>query len=241
MSGYNNVVIAGNLGQDAETRTTPQGESVVSFSVAVNRGSGENAHTEWVPCVFWGERAVKLATHLTKGKRLIVEGRWQTRTWQDNGGPRAKTELIVSDVAFNGYNRVTVCGNLGADAELFYSGEGKPYLRFRLAANTGWGEHQRTEWVSAVMFGQRAEAIAPYMTQGAAVLVSGEMRTSTWETDTGEKRRKTEVVVAPYHGEITFMGGKKQRADADAAANADADAAADADATPADDDTTLDY
>jgi len=216
MSDYSNVTLAGNLGKDAAVKTAQSGQPVVTFSVAVQ--PRKDQEPEWIPCVFFGERAAKVAPYLTKGLRLLVEGRWQTRAWQDNAGPHSRTEVVVSDVAFNGYNRATVLGRLAADAELVYSGDGKPRLTFRLAVNTGAGDYQRVEWVAGVLFGTRAESLTEYMTKGSKVLVTGEWRTSEWQNDAGETRRKTELVVAPYHGDVVLMGRPRQEAADDAEA-----------------------
>lgn len=207
MSGLNLVIVAGRLGKDAELvvvgeKQTPK----VTFSLAVNDGE---EHVEWIPCVFWGERAEKLAPHLTKGDSLIVEGRWQTHTWEDDAGKHSRTELVVQDVAFGGYNRCTFAGNLGADAELAYMGEkGTPKLTFSLGVNTGFGEHERTEWPRVVIIGKRAESLAAYMLKGTHVLVSGEQRTSVWEDEAGERHYHTELVIPPYSGELVFLGRK---------------------------------
>lgn len=209
MSGFNHLIVAGNLGQDAEiTPVGAQQTPKVTFSLAVDTGRGEQATTEWFACVFWGERAAKVAPFLTKGLRLVVEGRLQTRSWDDEQGVRRyRTELIVSAVALRGYSRVVVMGHLGADAELHYLGEsGTPCLNFRLGVTTGSGEHQRTEWVPVTVYGKRAEPLAEFLVKGAKVLVSGARRTAQWESAQGETRRRTELIVAPYQGDVVFMG-----------------------------------
>ena len=98
----NRVQLLGHLGQDAETKFTPSGVPCSTFSVATNRRwkdqqSGEwKEATDWHRCVLW--RSEKVSTYLTKGKQLIVEGRLQTRQWDDNGTNRYVTEVVVSDV-----------------------------------------------------------------------------------------------------------------------------------------------
>jgi single-strand DNA-binding protein len=103
----NKVILIGHLGRDAETRFTPQGIAVTSFSVATSRRwkdqqSGEwKEDTNWSDVVLW--RAENLANYLTKGKQVYVEGRLQTRSYDDkDGNKRYRTEVIAEDVLLLG-------------------------------------------------------------------------------------------------------------------------------------------
>lgn len=103
----NKVILVGHLGRDAETRFTPQGIAVTSFSVATSRRwkdqqSGDwKEDTNWSDVVLW--RAENLANYLTKGKQVYVEGRLQTRTYDDkDGNKRYKTEVVADDVILLG-------------------------------------------------------------------------------------------------------------------------------------------
>lgn len=103
----NKVILIGHLGRDAETRFTPQGVAVTSFSVATSRRwkdqqSGDwKEDTNWSDVVLW--RAENLANYLTKGKQVYVEGRLQTRSYDDkDGNKRYKTEVIAEDVILLG-------------------------------------------------------------------------------------------------------------------------------------------
>ena len=96
-------MLIGNLGRDAETKFTPSGASVTRFSVATTRNwqdkaSGEwKEDTNWTNVVLW--RAEKLSQYLTKGKRVYVEGRLETRSYEDKDGQkRSATEVIAEDV-----------------------------------------------------------------------------------------------------------------------------------------------
>ncbi len=107
-----------------------------------------------------------------------------------------------------GYNQQTVVGNLGKDAELVYVGSKEtPKASFSVAATTGFGEHEHTEWFDVVVWGKRAEGLAPHLSKGTRVLVSGETRTRSWEDDEGKKHYRTEVVITPYNGEVLLLGG----------------------------------
>jgi single-strand DNA-binding protein len=98
--GLNKVMLIGNLGKDAETRFTPSGVAVTNFSVATPRRSKDpqtgdwKEETDWHNVVLW--RAENLANYLQKGKRVYVEGRLQTRSWEDQSGTkRYMTEVVA--------------------------------------------------------------------------------------------------------------------------------------------------
>jgi single-strand DNA-binding protein len=100
----NKVQMTGRLGADPEMRTTPQGHTVTTFRVAANRSwrtaEGE-AHedTEWFRVVAWNKLAEVCNKWLSKGSRVYVEGRLQTREWQDQDGQmRYTTEVIANDM-----------------------------------------------------------------------------------------------------------------------------------------------
>ena len=98
----NKCMVIGNLGKDPEMRYTPSGQAVTQVSVASNRnykdGDGEwQSETEWFRVVIWGEQAERFAEYLRKGHKVYVEGRIQTRQWEDQtGNKRYTTELIAS-------------------------------------------------------------------------------------------------------------------------------------------------
>jgi single-strand DNA-binding protein len=100
----NKAMIIGNLGRDPEMRYTPNGQAVTQFTVAVNRNykdaSGEwKEETEWFRVVAWGPLAERTAEYLRKGRKVYVEGRLQTRTWEDQDGQKHyTTELIANTV-----------------------------------------------------------------------------------------------------------------------------------------------
>jgi len=103
----NKVILIGHLGKDAETRFTPSGVAVTSFSVATNRRwkdqqTGEwKEETDWAKVVLW--RQENLANYLTKGKQVYVEGRLQTRSYDDKEGKKQyMTEFVAEDVLLLG-------------------------------------------------------------------------------------------------------------------------------------------
>jgi len=97
-------MIIGNLGRDPEMRYTPSGKPVTAFSVAVSRGwttsNGEKREaTEWFNVVTWGSLAEVCNQYLRKGSRVYIEGRLQTRSWDDPEGRRhSRTEVVANEM-----------------------------------------------------------------------------------------------------------------------------------------------
>ena len=100
----NKCQIIGNLGRDPEMRYTPSGQAVTQFTVATNRHyrdqPGEwQSETEWFRVVVWGPQAERTAERLRKGNKVYVEGRIQTRQWEDQQGQKRSTvELVANQV-----------------------------------------------------------------------------------------------------------------------------------------------
>lgn len=109
--GLNKVIIIGNVGRDPEMRYTPSGRPVTSFSVATSRtwvsAEGERREeTEWFNVVAWGTLAEICKTHLTKNQQVYVEGRLQTRGWEDETGKKHfRTELVANEMILLGERR----------------------------------------------------------------------------------------------------------------------------------------
>jgi single-strand DNA-binding protein len=97
----------GNLTRDPELRSTPNGQAVCSFSLALNRsykGSDGNWQevTDYVDCVAWGPLGERVSQYLTKGRPCLVNGRLQSRSWEQEGQKRSKIEVVANDVTFLG-------------------------------------------------------------------------------------------------------------------------------------------
>jgi single-strand DNA-binding protein len=95
----------GNLTRDPELRQTPTGQNVTSFSLALNRSykdqSGEwQEATDYIDIVCWGPLAERVAQYLSKGRRCLVQGRLQSRSWEQDGQKRSKVEVLANDVTF---------------------------------------------------------------------------------------------------------------------------------------------
>ena len=106
----NKVILVGNLGQDPETRSTGGGNSVTQLRLATtekykDRDGNLQERTEWHTVVVWGKQGEACGKHLTKGRQVYVEGRLQTRKWQDKEGKdRYSTEVVGDNVRFLGSN-----------------------------------------------------------------------------------------------------------------------------------------
>ena len=107
MANLNKAILIGNLTRDPELRYTPQGTAVVNISLAINRKykSGEETKEEvaFVPVVAWGKTAEIINQYCHKGSPLMVEGRLQTRSWEDTAGKKQyKTEVVAENIQFLG-------------------------------------------------------------------------------------------------------------------------------------------
>ena len=105
--GFNKVILMGNLTRDPEVRTTPGGQSVANFSLAVNRTWRDaNGQTQdsvsYIDCVAWGKAGEIIAQYMQKGRALLVSGRLDQRSWDDkeSGAKRSKVEVVVEDFNF---------------------------------------------------------------------------------------------------------------------------------------------
>lgn len=104
---FNQVTLMGNLTRDPELRQIPSGQSVCSFSLALNRsfkGSDGNWQeaTDYVDVVAWGPLGERVSQYVTKGRPVLVSGRLQSRQWEQDGQKRSKLEVIAQDVTFLG-------------------------------------------------------------------------------------------------------------------------------------------
>ena len=109
--GLNKVMIIGHLGRDPEMRYTPSGRPVTTFSVAVSRTwntvDGErHSETEWFNIVAWGNLAEICKQYLYKGQQVYIEGRLQTRHWEDKEGQkRTSVEVVANEMMMLGDRR----------------------------------------------------------------------------------------------------------------------------------------
>ena len=102
----NRVILMGRITQDLEVKTTPNGISVLSFNVAVERGyakQGEERQSDFITCVAWRQTAEFIAKYFSKGRMIAIEGNLKTRNYEDkNGSKHYVTEVYVDNVSFTG-------------------------------------------------------------------------------------------------------------------------------------------
>ena len=119
MGSVNKVILIGNLGRDPEVRHTPSGAAVVNFSIATNeawnnREGQREERTEWHRVVAFGKLAEICGQYLKRGKQVYIEGRLQTRQWEDREGiKRSTTEIVATNM--------TMLGRAGEAAEEAYA------------------------------------------------------------------------------------------------------------------------
>jgi single-strand DNA-binding protein len=108
MAGVNKVILIGNLGRDPELRYTQSGQPVANFSLATSEQFGKkdgtrDERTEWHRIVAWGRTAELCAQYLSKGRTVYIEGRLQTREWENREGQKQRTtEVVAQTVQFLG-------------------------------------------------------------------------------------------------------------------------------------------
>ena len=108
MASVNKVILIGNLGRDPELRYTQSGQAVANFTLATserfaNKSGEQQERTEWHRIVAWGKTGELCAQYLSKGRSVYIEGRLQTREWEDKEGQkRSTTEIVAQNVTFLG-------------------------------------------------------------------------------------------------------------------------------------------
>ena len=104
-------------------------------------------------------------------------------------------------------NSLNIIGNIGADAELKVGKtSGKPFSTFSVAVKSGWGQNENTSWVLCMVFGDRAEKLAPYIKKGDRIGVTGELEVQEWTRDDGSRAQTVCCMVR----NVTLLGQKKQ-------------------------------
>jgi single-strand DNA-binding protein len=122
MAGVNKAILIGNLGRDPELRYTQSGQAVTNFSLATTESwnkkeGGREEKTEWHRIVAWGRTAELCAQYLAKGRTVYIEGRLQTREWENREGQKQRTtEIVAQTVQFLGGPRGSGGGNGGGSS-----------------------------------------------------------------------------------------------------------------------------
>jgi single-strand DNA-binding protein len=138
----NKVILLGRLGQDPELKHTPSGAAVCNFSLATSetwndKNSGQKQEkTEWHRVVVWGKLAELCNQYLAKGRQAFVEGRLQTRSWDDKSGQkRYTTEINATTVQFIGGQATAGQASAGQGAPMQQSNDQAPDYNISTDAN----------------------------------------------------------------------------------------------------------
>lgn len=108
----NNINIQGRITKDIEIKTTPSGKKVCSFTIACGQKIGQEERTSFLDCVAWEKRAEFIANYFPKGTMILLSGRLESRSWDDqNGNKRKAIEIVVNDVNFCGEKKQTADAN----------------------------------------------------------------------------------------------------------------------------------
>ena len=119
----NKVILGGRMTADPELKQTPQGISVTSFSIAVNR-RGKDAQTDFINCVAWRQTADFICRFFKKGSSICITGSIQTRTWNDQqNNKRYATEVVAEEAFFVDAKTDAPVGSFGSDAPAFQTQE----------------------------------------------------------------------------------------------------------------------
>ena len=119
----NKVVLGGRMTADPELKQTPQGVSVTSFSIAVNR-RGKDAQTDFINCVAWRQTAEFICKFFKKGSSICISGSVQTRTWNDQqNNKRYATEIVADEAYFVDAKADAPAASFGGDAPAFQTQE----------------------------------------------------------------------------------------------------------------------
>jgi len=208
MAGVNKVILVGRAGRDPEVRYLASGNSVANFTLATsenwnNKNGQREEKTEWHRIVAFGELSDQVAKNVSKGKLLYVEGRIQTRQWEDKeGNKRTTTEVVANQVQLLGdvgdVSKAILIGRVEKAPETRQTAAGRDIATFNLITTSqrpnGEGE-ERTETHRIVAFGKTAEICAKWLTPGKQIYVEGRTQTRDWQDRDGQPRQTTELIV----------------------------------------------
>jgi single-strand DNA-binding protein len=94
----NSIILSGRLGTNVELRHTNSGKEVANVRIAVDDGYGDKKETHWFTVILWEHSAKFAAEYLTKGDKVLVQGRLKTRSWEGEGGKREQVEIVADRI-----------------------------------------------------------------------------------------------------------------------------------------------
>ena len=239
MFSLNRVTLIGYQTQPVQVRQTPSGTSVTDLNVVVpSQIKTENGETiqskSFHTVTLWGPVAEVAGQFIRPGTHLMVGGRLQTDSWEDEktGEKRSKTKVVgnemiildpkagqvpapASEALAGGVNRAEVIGNVTKDPEMRTTTSGQKVLTIGVATNDRWKDKstgemkEKSEFHNVVVWGNLAEDVARNVKKGTRVYASGRVQSRSWETPTGQKRTSTEIVADM----VSMLGVKNRVAD----------------------------
>lgn len=234
MFSLNRVTLIGYQTQPVQVRQTPSGTSVTDLNVVVPQQirteAGETiASKSFHTVTLWGPVAEVAGQFIRPGTHVMVGGRLQTDSWEDEktGEKRSKTKVVGSEMIIldpkagqteaptsealaGGVNRAEVIGNVTKDPEMRTTTSGQKVLTIGVATNDRWKDKnsgemkEKSEFHNVVIWGKLAEDVARNVKKGVRVYAAGRVQSRSWETPTGQKRVSTEIVAE----QVSMLGVK---------------------------------
>lgn len=239
MFSLNRVTLIGYQTQPVQVRQTPSGTSVTDLNVVVpsqiKTESGETiASKSFHTVTLWGPVAEVAGQFIRPGTHVMVGGRLQTDSWEDEktGEKRSKTKVVGNEMIIldpksgqtgapsneslaGGVNRAEVIGNVTKDPEMRTTTSGQKVLTIGVATNDRWKDKstgemkEKSEFHNVVIWGNLAEDVARNVKKGVRVYAAGRVQSRSWETPTGQKRTSTEIVA----DQVSMLGVKNKVAE----------------------------
>ncbi len=248
MFSLNRVTLIGYQTQPVQVRQTPSGTSVTDLNVVVpsqiKTESGETiASKSFHTVTLWGPVAEVAGQFIRPGTHVMVGGRLQTDSWEDEktGEKRSKTKVVGNEMIIldpksgqteapasaalaGGVNRAEVIGNVTKDPEMRTTTSGQKVLTIGVATNDRWKDKnsgemkEKSEFHNVVVWGNLAEDVARNIKKGTRVYAAGRVQSRSWETPTGQKRTSTEIVadMVSMLGVKNTVASESLRVDGDA-------------------------
>lgn len=218
----NMAILAGRLTADPEIRYSdnPEKTAVAKYRLAIARPK-EGA--DFLNVSAFGKNAEFAGEHLHKGSPVLVRGKLQTGNFIGRSGKRIYTTTVIADHQSTdrdgilSFNSVHLEGRLTRDAEYIPGSTAFAKYSLAVARSSLPGQEKQADYINCICFGENAEFAGKYLRKGAAVAVTGRIRTGSYLCKEGVKLQTTEVVV----DRLSFAVKKKLQADAETTENTD--------------------
>lgn len=178
----NRVIICGNLTRDGELRTTASGTSILNLGIAVNERYRNPATGEWedrpnyFDCVMFGSRASGLSQYMTRGQKVVIDGKLRWSQWEKDGQKRSKVEIIVDELEFAGSRNSSSQGSQPSAAAYGAGGFGSQQQSYNQSA----GDNQFT---NGVQFSNSTSFASSDTSQNAGVTPAVSVDSSVYDED----------------------------------------------------------